>query len=127
MSHTTDTGQITISITGVNSKKGKLQIALFNSSEGFVNKPFKTAALDLASTNELKTVFSQLPPGEYSVAAYHDENDNGKLDKNLVGAPTEDYGFSNDDRTGMRLSAPSFDDTKFSVTDGNQDITVNVR
>ena len=127
MSHPADTGQVTVNITGVDSKKGKLQIALFNSSEDFTDKPFKTEVLDLANTNNLKAVFSQLPPGEYSVAAYHDKNDNGKLDKNLVGAPTEDYGFSNDNRTGMRLSAPSFDDTKFSVANGNQDITVNVR
>ena len=127
MSHPADTGQVTINITGVDSKKGKLQIALFNSSEDFTDKPFKTEVIDLASTNDLKAVFSQLPSGEYSVAAYHDKNDNGKLDKNLVGAPTEDYGFSNDNRTGMRLSAPSFNDTKFSITDGSQDITVNVR
>jgi hypothetical protein len=28
--------------------------------------------------------------------AFHDENGNGRLDKNFLGVPTEPYGFSND-------------------------------
>jgi len=36
-----------------------------------------------------------LKQGKYAVRYYHDENLNGNLEKNLVGKPTEGYGFSN--------------------------------
>ena len=39
-----------------------------------------------------------------------DENKNGKLDKNLFGAPTEAYGFSNNARE--TFSSPSFEAAK---------------
>jgi len=33
-------------------------------------------------------------PGRYVLAAYHDVNGNGKLDKSFFGAPAEPYGFT---------------------------------
>jgi uncharacterized protein (DUF2141 family) len=39
--------------------------------------------------------FNDLTPGKYAIRYYHDENINGKMDTNLVGKPTEGYGFSN--------------------------------
>ena len=127
MTPTADTGRVNVTVTGVRNNQGKLQFALFNTAEDFIKKPFKTAVLELSDVSDLTASFQGLPAGEYAIAVYHDENSNGKLDRNLLGAPTEDYGFSNDDRTGVRLSAPSFDDTKFSVAGGEQDITVNIR
>ena len=41
-------------------------------------------------------VFDDLAPGRYAVAAYHDVNGNGELDKVPPGLPTEPYGFSNE-------------------------------
>jgi hypothetical protein len=40
-------------------------------------------------------VFSNVQPGRYAAIAFHDENGNGKPDKNFLGVPTEPYGFSN--------------------------------
>ena len=36
-----------------------------------------------------------LPPGEYALMVYHDENENGRIDKNYSGVPREPLGFSN--------------------------------
>jgi uncharacterized protein (DUF2141 family) len=44
---------------------------------------------------------------------FADENGNGKLDTNLVGMPTERYGFSNDAK-GNR-GAPEFDAAAIAV------------
>jgi uncharacterized protein (DUF2141 family) len=38
---------------------------------------------------------THLPPGKYAILSYCDQNDNGKLDENWLGVPTEAYGFSN--------------------------------
>jgi uncharacterized protein (DUF2141 family) len=53
---------------------------------------------------------------------FHDENGNGKLDRNMVGIPKEGYGASNNPAKKMR--APTFDEAKFSV---NSDQTVEVK
>ena len=38
----------------------------------------------------------------------HDENDNGRLDENPFGMPTEGHGFSNNAEGFLSLGAPSF-------------------
>lgn len=43
-------------------------------------------------------VVLSLPPGVYGVMAYHDRDDDRKLDTLPIGLPTEPYGFSNDAR-----------------------------
>jgi uncharacterized protein (DUF2141 family) len=68
------------------------------------------------------TVFTQLPPGRYAAIVIHDENDNGRLDTNVWGVPTEGYGFSND-ALGF-LSAPSFDAA--AVTVGFVDVSTAI-
>ena len=54
-----------------------------------------------------------VPDGEYAIAAVLDTNANNKMDKNFIGIPKEQYGFSNN--AMGRMSAPSFDQAKFSV------------
>jgi len=40
-------------------------------------------------------------------------NNNGKCDKNMIGYPTEGFGFSQNYKP--RLSAPSFDQVKIAI------------
>jgi uncharacterized protein (DUF2141 family) len=60
--------------------------------------------------------FNDIPPGVYAVAVFHDENANGKLDKNFLGIPREGYGASNNVRP--KMSAPAFKDAAFTVKAG---------
>jgi uncharacterized protein (DUF2141 family) len=39
--------------------------------------------------------FINIPKGIYALAVIYDENMDGKLGTNLLGVPTEGYGFSN--------------------------------
>lgn len=45
--------------------------------------------------NKCVITISDLRAGEYAIRYYHDENMNGQMETNLVGKPTEGYGFSN--------------------------------
>lgn len=49
--------------------------------------------------------------GAYGLALYHDENDNGKIDRNGLGIPREGFGFSNNPKIFM--SAPSLKSVRF--------------
>ncbi len=53
-------------------------------------------------------------PGTYALALYHDENGNGKVDRNAIGIPQEGFGFSNNPT--ILMSAPSLKSVRFSVT-----------
>ena len=57
---------------------------------------------------------------------FHDENDNGELETNLFGMPTEGYGFSNNARPN--LGPVSYDEVKFTLTDQQSSVsnTTNV-
>ncbi len=55
-----------------------------------------------------------VPPGVYAAQAFHDENDNGKLERSLLGLPREAMGFSND--APMRMGPPRFESAAFTVS-----------
>ena len=65
--------------------------------------------IDLQNT-EINNV---LPYGEYAVTLFVDFNGNKKLDKNFLGIPKEQYGFSNN--VMGRMSPPTFDQSKFAI------------
>ena len=64
----------------------------------------------------------ELPKGTYGISVYLDKNGDGNLNRNLVGAPTEPYGFTRNPRIGF--SAPKF--TKFSFDYDGQDMAMTI-
>lgn len=114
---------LTIDIQNIRSQKGSVYIALFKPDSGFPEgKPAEGKKADIKGNNAQAT-FS-LEPGEYAVAVFHDENDNGLLDKKIFGMPKEPYGFSNNFRP--RLSAPKFKDCQFSVGSTGKTISIKL-
>lgn len=88
---------LTITVKDVRSADGSVLIAVYDSDANFM-KPSqaKVRRKINASKGEVKFVIHDLPAGKYAVSSYHDENNNGKLDTNSLGVPTEGFGFSND-------------------------------
>ena len=117
-----ETVSLEVKVSGFPSNKGQAYVALFNSSETFpqYGKQLngKIVAIDQLKS---KVTFTNLSPGSYAIAVYHDVNKNDKLDKNVLGMPTESYGFSNNARA--TFSAPSYQDAKVSCT---KDKSINI-
>ncbi len=63
--------------------------------------------------NKCVITIPYLKAGKYAVRYYHDENMNGKMETNLVGKPTEGYGFSNN-VTG-KFGPPEFEKWLFEI------------
>lgn len=103
--------ELEVQIDGIPNTKGNIFIGLFNSSASFpvYGKQYKGVVVTHKGNSQIYR-FKNLPKDSYALAIYHDENKNGKLDKNLFGAPTEAYGFSNNARE--TFSAPSFEAAK---------------
>ena len=58
-------------------------------------------------------IFEDVPAGTYAIICFHDENDNGELDTNWLGVPTEKFGFSNN-KMGM-FGPPKYKDCLISL------------
>jgi uncharacterized protein (DUF2141 family) len=56
---------------------------------------------------------------------YHDANDNGKLDQNMMGIPVESTGFSNDALGNM--GPPTFEATRIDLPAEGKAIRVTLR
>ena len=67
---------------------------------------------------------SQLPE-QFAIAAYHDENGDGELNRNRLGIPTERYGFSNNAR-GL-TGPPSFQEAMLERAKTDSPIEISIR
>jgi uncharacterized protein (DUF2141 family) len=92
--------------------------------ERFLIDPDRFGAVALRANAAMKSavVFSNLEPGRYAAIAFHDENNNGKLDENFLGVPTEPYGFSNNVQ-GF-LGPPRFGAAAMVPGDGDSTIRI---
>ncbi len=107
-----ETGVLKVAISGFRNDKGDAKIAVFNAKEDFGGngKAFKTAALPIRN-GKAEWVLGDLSFGVYAIKVFHDENGNGKLDKNTFGQPKEEYGFSNNARGAF--GPPDYEEAKF--------------
>ncbi|PQJ78637.1 DUF2141 domain-containing protein [Polaribacter porphyrae] len=119
-----ETYDLTIEISGMETDKGKVFIALYNSEKTFL-KSSKTTKGTNAVVKDGKAIayFKGLKKGDYAVSLFHDENDNNKMDTKIFGIPKEPYGFSNN-ATGF-MGPPKYKDAKFSI-EANKTITIKV-
>lgn len=105
---------LTVTITGFRSQAGKVHVVVFDQAKGFPTQPGKALTYKVASIPSKAGVTLSLPiakSGPLAVAAYHDENGNGKMDANLLGIPTEGTGASNNAKSPF--GPPKFQDAQF--------------
>lgn len=121
---TAHAGDLAIRIDDVKTTQGQLMVALYSSADGFLKDSVRASAAP-ATAGSTTVVFKDLPAGDYGIALYHDANGNGKMDRNAMGLPVEDYAFSNNAIGNM--GPPSFDQAKFALPQGGTTVTVSLR
>ena len=105
--------ELTVNVDGIADAKGTIMLGLFDEAtyngDGVVN------GANLKVEGDRVTVtFDNLTPGEYAVRLYHDLNDDGEMNTNPFGMPTEPFAFSNDARG--RFGPAKWEAAKFSVS-----------
>ncbi|MHC5536900.1 DUF2141 domain-containing protein [Singulisphaera rosea] len=135
---------LTIDLVGFKDTSGKASIRLFDNGNSFksadirkdrkeVEKYFRSLVdvpIQVAGNNlSARCKIANLQPGEYAAFAFHDGNGNGKVDSNLVGVPTEGFGFSNDVRPQVLPipKSPTWKAVSFVVQPGENSIRIHVR
>ncbi len=109
-------GELKLELLGKGMAGNQIRVAVYsaNAPEQFPSdEKFYRGAVNEATDDSLTVTVPDLPPGKYAVAAYVDNNKNGKQDKNFLGVPTEIYGFSNDVRG--KFGPPDFSAAVFEV------------
>lgn len=124
MSTDRQTHTLTVDIDNIQVQTGTLMVALYANAEDYAAGKNPTASMIKPVTKtEHRLVFSDLADGQYAVKVLHDENGNHSLDTNMLGVPTEGYGFSNN---AGSFGPASFKDASFSLQADAQ-ITVHIR
>ena len=115
------TYSLTVVISNVNNRSGKLYVGLANNQASFTGESFQRKVIDVTPSGELTTVFGGLPAGKYAVRLFQDLNGNEKMDFSGQ-MPSEPFGLSN---VSMLMGPPDFDQSSIDLTE-NKSIRVRV-
>lgn len=121
------TGTQTVIIKNLDKKKGNIYIGWYNSEKTFMdaNHSVLNKIVSVKDKDEVVVKFEKVQPGIYAIAVFFDKNGNGILDKNFLGIPKEEYGFSNN-ITPLTRSA-TFKEAGFTVNTMPETIIIKVK
>lgn len=114
---TAENCKLQVEVTGIKSDKGTMMVAVYNTEDVWLSKPYVSQSAKIKNGNALIT-FENLPFGTYGISTYQDENDNEKLDTGLFGIPKEPYASSRGAKG--KFGPPKWKDAKFELTEKTQ-------
>ena len=103
-----------IEIENLKSNKGNINVLISDESKNEI----ASATFIRVKGLKAEVSFDSIYPGKYAIQFYHDENQNGKLDMNLIRIPKESYGSSNNVKP--ILGPPKFEKMLFSLTENKK-------
>lgn len=109
-------GELKVHFTNLKNSNGNVLYLIFDDEDGYPDKNAKSLkegkiSAPMAIKEGLN--FTDLPDGGYAITAFHDENNNDKLDTGLFGIPKEGFAFSNN--PSVFFGPPSYLKSKFKV------------
>ncbi|MEL6214610.1 MAG: DUF2141 domain-containing protein [Pseudomonadota bacterium] len=118
---------LTIEVSDIEALTGALMIAMYDSAAGFDDgeaPPVKAMRVEV-DAETVSVPLAELAEGEYAIKLYHDANNNGEMDQNMMGLPIEGYGFSGN---GGRFGPPAFEEAVFEVReDTDNKVSIELR
>ena len=119
--------RIHVVVTGIRTVAGNVTFTLYGEKpEAFLAHRGSIAIVRVTLTGvTAQACLAVSSPGSYALAVYHDENNNHRFDRTLIGLPAEGYGFSNDAPTPFVL--PAFRAARFTVPAGGTQLAIRMR
>ena len=119
-------GQLIIEVGNVKEAKGTIWVGIYDSEDNYlVKEKAIVQGFKVERTGDARFSIPGLPYGTYAVALFHDINDNGELDRNFFGIPTEPFAFSRPPRSKWRL--PNFNEVSFQFQANAQRLRISLR
>ena len=122
---TAQEGRIVVIMTNIPENEGIAMVALSNSKENYEKKgiSFMEQNAEVAE-NRAEVIFENVPYGIYAIKVFHDEDEDGEMDTNFLGIPSEAYGFSNNARGSFGPAA--WEDAKFTFSSERDTVLIIV-
>ena len=113
-------GSLTVEVHNI-EKAGEMHLAIYNDADVFENDDgekggaAKGILQGVIEPVEIGTAIYafEIPDGTYAIGIFVDVNYNNKMDRNFLGIPKEQYGFSNNAKGSF--GPPSFEDAAFTL------------
>ncbi|MCH2187321.1 DUF2141 domain-containing protein, partial [Myxococcota bacterium] len=105
--------------------EGEVRVALFADEHAFESSQPTSLTKTPAQVEDVWVTFENVAPGQYGISAFHDVNNNEKLDTSFIGLPKEPYGFSQNARG--QFGPPGFKAIAFEVDSGPQTVEITLR
>lgn len=111
-------GELQVEIAGLRNSTGTLRVSLYSEPDSFrkEERAFMRLAQP-AKADKAVLIFRDVPPGRYAIMAYHDENDDGKLNLRFGMFPSEGYALSNNPKV---IGPPRFSESAFEFSGKEQ-------
>lgn len=111
-----------VTVEGVRQGSQPVRVLLFNSPDSFPDEEERFKVLATEAARGVAVVeFTNLNPGTYAIMAYHDENENNRLDRTLGMWPSEGYGLS---LNPLVFGPPAFRETAFELPPRGLSLTI---
>jgi uncharacterized protein (DUF2141 family) len=111
------TGILMVEISGLKDTEGTVYIAVYDSDDTWLSEETvmsRKVSIAEALDGELVRAELHLPPGEYALSVFYDEDGDGEMDTNFIGMPKEPIALSNN--AVAKIGSPSYDDAVFSLS-----------
>jgi len=113
---------VDVRVDKVANAKGEVIVVLCNEDQ-FLKKCERSEHVN-AKKGVVPVRFMDVPAGTYAAIVYHDENSNGKMDRNPLGIPTEGWAFSRGAKG--RRGPPTFKDSAVVISAARAQIPVKL-
>lgn len=119
-------GTLAVKFEGLRSAKGMIRACLTRDPKLFLHCERDPAAFkaSIAASPHAHMDFANVPPGDYVLAVFHDENSNNKVDT-FLGIPREGVGFSRN--PAMTFGPPKYEAAKFHISAGANMLDVKLK
>lgn len=111
--------ELAVTVDNIREARGSLYIRVYDKNSPWLSQekqgPKLTEVIDLTAAKAEQTITRtiDLPAGTYALTAIHDLNNNGIMDTNWLGIPTEPVGES--EGGVKRIRKPAFSDCSFDL------------
>lgn len=127
--------QLVVTMNGIDNNKGSLLVFIHDNEHSYYSDDnidsseitfFRKLSIP-AGVPSKQVVFNDIPAGKYAITAFHDEDNDGRLDRMIFpffGMPSESYGSSND--SFAYFSKGAFKDALVEIDLTGSDVTINL-
>lgn len=111
-----------VTVEGIRNESQPVRVLLFNTPDSFPDEEQCLKVRGAKARQGTAVVeFTNLDPGTYGIMAYHDENDDNRLNRVLGMWPSEGYGLS---RNPLVMGPPTFHEVAFELPTRGLSLTI---